>query len=172
MTVFFGYMALLGMGSAVTEKAYGLPPTLFGPLFSVNALAFIVGAVAAARLAGRYGVSAVLRAGAAIALASGIFLLALSATAPGLTLLWTGVVVFQLSFGTLLALATARALEPAGKIAGTASSVLGLVQTLFSASGAFAAAALFDGSHRSLCWAMGAAAVATFLLWWKGRRYL
>ena len=172
MTVFFGYMALLGMGSAVTEKAYGLPPTLFGPLFSVNALAFIAGAVAAARLAGRYGVSAVLRAGAAIALASGLFLLALSATAPGLTLLWTGMVVFQLSFGTLLALATARALEPAGKIAGTDSSVLGLVQTLLSASGAFAAAALFDGSHRSLCWAMGAAAVATFLLWWKGRRYL
>ncbi len=172
MTVFFGYMALLGVGSAVTERAYGLPPTLFGPLFSVSALAFVAGAAAATRLAGRFGVSAVIRAGAAVSLAAGLFLLVLSAATPGLAVLWAGVVAFKLSFGILLAPVTARALEPAGRIAGTAAAVLGLAQTLLSASGAFAAAALFDGSHRSLCWAMGAAAVTTFLLWRRGRRHL
>ena len=67
---------------------------------------------------------------------------------------------------------SARGLEPAGKIAGTASSVMGFVQTLLSASGAFVAAALFDGTHRSLCWVMGSAAIIIFVLWWKGRRYL
>ena len=172
MAAFFGYMALLGVGSAVTENAYGLPATLFGPLFSVNALAFIIGATAANRLAGRYGVSAVIRAGAMIAGTSGIFLLTLSVMTPTLAVLWCGVVIFQLSFGTLLALCTARALEPAGRIAGTASSVMGLVQTLLSASGAFVAAGLFDGSHRSLCWVMGASAIVTFVLWWRGRKYL
>jgi len=172
MAVFFGYMALLGVGSAVTESAYGLPATLFGPLFSINAVAFIIGATGANRLAGRYGISAVIRAGSLIAGAAGIFLLTLSVMTPPLALLWSGVVIFQLSFGTLLALCTARALEPAGRIAGTASSVMGLVQTLLSASGAFVAAGLFDGSHRSLCWIMGAAGILTFLLWVKGRKYL
>lgn len=172
MAVFFGYMALLGVGSAVTESAYGLPATLFGPLFSINAVAFIIGATGANRLAGRYGISAVIRAGSLIAGAAGIFLLTLSVMTPPLALLWSGVVIFQLSFGTLLALCTARALEPAGRIAGTASSVMGLVQTLLSASGAFVAAGLFDGSHHSLCWVMGAAGILTFLLWVKGRKYL
>ena len=172
MSVYIGYMALLAMGSAVTESAYGLPPTLFGPLFSVNALAFICGAIAAGRLAIRFGISAVIKAGAAIAGAAGLALLALSTTAPGLPLLWTGVVVYVLSFGTLLALCTARALEPAGKIAGTASSVMGVGQTLISASAALMTAGLFDGSHRSLCWVMGAAGVVTFILWVKGRKYL
>ena len=172
MAVFFGYMALLGVGSAVTESAYDLPATLFGPLFSINAIAFIIGATGANRLASRYGISAVIRVGSMIAGAAGIFLLTLSAMTPPLALLWSGVVIFQLSFGTLLALCTARALEPAGRIAGTASSVMGLVQTLLSASGAFVAAGLFDGSHRSLCWVMGAAGVLTFLLWVKGRKYL
>ena len=172
MAVFFGYMAILGMGAAVTESVYDLPSTLFGPLFSLNALAFIGGAMAANGLAGRFGVSAVIRAGALIAGIAGVFLLALSAMAPGLPLLWTGIVIYQLSFGTLLALCTARALEPAGKIAGTASSVMGVAQTLLSASGAFVAAGFFDGSHRSLCWVMGAAGIFTFALWWKGRRYL
>ncbi len=172
MAVFFGYMALLGIGSAVTEEAYGLPPTLFGPLFSVNALAFVAGAAAATRLANRYGVSAVIRGGAIIALVAGSYLLSLSLVTPSLAVLWSGIVIFQLSFGTLLALAIARALEPAGKIAGTASSVMGFVQTLLSASGAFVAAALFDGTHRSLCWVMGSAAIIIFVLWWKGRQYL
>ena len=172
MAVFFGYMALLGIGSAVTEEAYGLPPTLFGPLFSVNALAFVAGAAAATRLANRYGVSAVIRAGAIISLVAGSYLLSLSLVTPSLAVLWSGIVIFQLSFGTLLALAIARGLEPAGKIAGTASSVMGFVQTLLSASGAFVAAALFDGTHRSLCWVMGSAAIIIFVLWWKGRRYL
>jgi DHA1 family bicyclomycin/chloramphenicol resistance-like MFS transporter len=172
MAVFFGYMALLGIGSAVTEEAYGLPPTLFGPLFSINALAFVVGAAAATRLASRYGVSAIIRAGAIISLSAGLYLLGLSTVTPGLALLWSGIVIFQLAFGTLLALAIARGLEPAGNIAGTASSVMGFVQTLLSASGAFVAATLFDGSHRSLCWVMGFAAVTIFILWWKGQRYL
>jgi DHA1 family bicyclomycin/chloramphenicol resistance-like MFS transporter len=172
MSVFFGYMAILGMGAAVTESVYALPPTLFGPLFSLNAVAFVGGAIAANRLAGRFGVSAVIRAGALISGIAGVFLLALSAMEPGLPLLWAGIVIYQLSFGTLLALCTARALEPAGKIAGTASAMMGLAQTLLSASGAFVAAGFFDGSHRSLCWVMGAAGIMTLVLWWKGRRYL
>lgn len=172
MAVFFGYMALLGIGSTVTEKAYGLPPTLFGPLFSINALAFVVGAAAATRLASRHGASIVIRVGAGIALTAGLYLLGLSMITPGLTLLWSGIMIFQLAFGTLLALAIARGLEPAGKIAGTASSVMGFAQTLLSASGAFVAATLFDGSHRSLCWVMGFSAVTIFLLWWKGKQYL
>jgi len=172
MSVFFGYMAILGMGAAVTESIYALPPTLFGPLFSLNAVAFVGGAIAANRLADRFGVSAVIRAGALISGIAGVFLLALSAMEPGLPLLWAGIVIYQLSFGTLLALCTARALEPAGKIAGTASAMMGLAQTLLSASGAFVAAGFFDGSHRSLCWVMGAAGIMTLVLWWKGRRYL
>ncbi|MCE2493122.1 MAG: MFS transporter [Alphaproteobacteria bacterium] len=172
MTVFFGYMALLGMGAAVTESAYGLPPEWFGPLFAVNSVAYVLGALAANRLAGRFGVSTIIRAGALTAGASGVFLLALSAVAPPLIVLWTGVVIYVFAFGTLLALCAARGLEPAGAVAGTAASIMGLAQTLFSAAGAFAAAGLFDGSHRSLCWVMGVSGVMLLVLWAKGRRYL
>ena len=172
MAVFFGYMALLGMGAAVTESAYDLPPEWFGPLFAINSIAYVLGAVAANRLASRFGVSTVIKAGALTAGAAGAFLLALSAVTPGLVVLWTGVVIYVFAFGTLLALCTARGLEPAGMIAGTAASIMGLAQTLFSASGVFTAASLFDGSHRSLCWVMGASGIVLFVLWAKGRKYL
>ena len=172
MSVFFGYMALLGMGAAVTESVYELPPEWFGPVFAVNSVAYVLGAIVANRLAGRFGVSTIIKGGALTAGASGVFLLALSAMTPPLVVLWAGVVVYVFAFGTLLALCAARGLEPAGAIAGRAASIMGLAQTLFSAAGIFMAASLYDGSHRSLCWVMGTSGVALFLIWSKGRKYL
>mgnify|MGYP001382956525 CR=1 FL=1 len=172
MTVFFGYMALLGMGAAVTESVYDLPPEWFGPVFAINSVAYVLGALVANRLAIRLGVSTIIKGGTLTAGASGIFLLALSLMTPPLVVLWTGVVVYVFAFGTILALSAARGLEPAGAIAGTAASIMGLAQTLFSAAGVLTAATLFDGSHRSLCWVMGAAGVMLFVLWAKGRKYL
>ena len=172
MAVFFGYMALLGMGAAVTESVYELPPEWFGPVFAVNSVAYVLGAVVANRLAGRFGVSAIIKGGALTAGASGVFLLVLSAITPPLVVLWTGVVVYVFAFGTLLALCAARGLEPAGAIAGTAASIMGLAQTFFSAAGIFTAASLYDGSHRSLCWVIGGSGVALFLIWSRGRKYL
>jgi DHA1 family bicyclomycin/chloramphenicol resistance-like MFS transporter len=172
MSVFFGYTALIGMGAAMTESVYDLPPEWFGPVFAVNSVAYLLGAMVANRLAGRFGISAIIKGGALTAGASGVYLLALSAMAPSLVMLWVGVVVFVFAFGTVLALCAARALEPAGSIAGTAASIMGVAQTLFSALGVFTAASLFDGSHRSLCWVIGASGVSLFVIWVKGRKYL
>lgn len=72
----------------------------------------------------------------------------------------------------LLALCTAAAMEPTYQLSGVASAILGLFQTLASALGAYLAALMFDGSHRTICYAMGFAGLTIFVIWLLGKKHL
>jgi DHA1 family bicyclomycin/chloramphenicol resistance-like MFS transporter len=172
-SIFVGYLALIAMGSVVAEHVYDVPATQFGWLFAIITGGFSVGAAGAGWQVRRAGLGTAVRTGALLGAAAGIAVLAMSlAEKPPLAPLWAGFTLYVTSFGWLMGLCAAWALEPAGRIAGTASAVLGAAQTLAGAASAVLTAALFDGSHRALCWVVGAAGLLTLALWVKGRRWL
>lgn len=158
-SAFAGYAALLAIGATVAAVPYGISPEAFGPLFGVAALGFVAGSSGVRQALPRFGIERVLTTGAAVSGVVGVVLLALTLADPGLVPLWAVVTVYVLVFGIMIPCGTAWALEPAGRIAGFASSVLGMVQTLGGTAGAALAAALYDGSHRSLTAVMGGAAL-------------
>lgn len=158
--IFSGYAALLAMGAAVTAEHYGVTAEAFGPVFTIAASAFVLGSVAARQALGRHGVETVLTLGSAIAGVSGLLLLATLAWRPELPVFWGVVSLYVLAFGMILPCATAKALEPAGAMAGTGSSLIGLIQTMAGATGAaLAPLSLFADSFHGLVWVMAGGAL-------------
>ncbi len=165
-SIFFGYASLLAIGAAVADVRYGVPPEAFGPVFAIAAAAFLVGSTTARSLAGKYGIERVLVCGGILAASVGVAMLALSAAEPGLPVLWAGVAAYVAAFGSLMPAGTAKALEPAGGMAGLGSSLIGTSNMLAGVAGSVLAVQLFDGSHRALTMVMagGALMAATAVL--------
>lgn len=154
--IFLGYSALLAIGAAVAAERYGVPPEAFGPVFAIAAAAFLVGSTTARSLAGRYGVERVLLCGGVLAATVCVAMLALMAADPSLPVLWAGVAAYVAAFGSLMPAGTAKALEPAGGMAGLGSSLIGTCNMLAGVVGSSLAVQLFDGSHRALVTVMAA----------------
>ena len=163
-TVFGGYAVLLSIGASVAEVPYGIPPQLFGFLFAIAAVALVIGSVCARLVAPRLGLERVVTTGAVIAGLAGAGLLIVGAGAPSLAVLWTAVAVYLLAFGMLFPTGTAKALEPAGRMAGLGASLTGAMQMLTGAAAATLGAALFDGSHVALSTPMGIAGLLCLLI--------
>ncbi len=144
-TVFCGYSAFLAMGAAVMNAAFGISPEAFGPVFGLTAIAFLVGSSLARFLVRRWGPERLLTIGAGIVgLVGGLQLLALGAK-PDLTIYWVLLCGYFLAMGMILPCATAKALGPAGGMAGVASSFIGVIQTIAGALGSTLAATAFLG---------------------------
>jgi DHA1 family bicyclomycin/chloramphenicol resistance-like MFS transporter len=150
--------------SAFTLVAgYGVSVPLFGVLFAWVMLGQIAGAWASSRLVLRLGNARMLRAGAALLLASG-------ASAACLAWLgashWLAVVLpfMALLFSTALIApsATAAALSPFPRAAGAASSLIGAIGFSAGALISFGLGAAFDGSGRPMATLAAAAGLAAF----------
>ncbi|MDJ0983448.1 MAG: MFS transporter [Kiloniellales bacterium] len=158
-SIFAGYAALLSIGAAVALERYAVPAEAFGPLFTLAAVAFVVGSVAARQWVRRFGIHAVLTLGAGIAGLAGLGLALAAGAVLALPVFWGLVGLYVLAFGLLLPASTALALEPAGEMAGFGSSLIGALQVLAGALGAqLAAAGIWPSSYAALCWVMAAAA--------------
>ena len=142
---------------------YGVSVPLFGVLFAWVMLGQIAGAWASSRLVLRLGNARMLRAGAALLLASG-------ASAACLAWLgashWLAVVLpfMALLFSTALIApsATAAALSPFPRAAGAASSLIGAIGFSAGALISFGLGAAFDGSGRPMATLAAAAGLAAF----------
>lgn len=164
-SVFCGYAAFLAVGAAVAQSRYGVTPEAFGPVFSIAALAFIVGSMTARQSLRRLHQRWLLLAGALVAAAAGSGLGAISLAHPPMALLWLLLCFYIFTFGLLVPMSTAMALEPAGANAGLASSIIGTVQILAGAlSSTVAASGLLGDSYVSLCLIMAASAILAFAL--------
>ncbi len=142
---FLGYMAvsaLLGtvlftyisMSSFVLRDQYGLGPVAYSCVFGGNAVGMIVGSQVNARLVGARGPAVMLRRALTVTgVATTLTALALGTHAPPtlvLVPLWFVLAGLGGSFGN----ATALALAPHGRVAGTASALLGASQFLLGAA--------------------------------------
>jgi DHA1 family bicyclomycin/chloramphenicol resistance-like MFS transporter len=162
---FAGYAAFLAVGAAMAQERFGVSAEGFGPLFTVAAATFVLGSIFVRRVIGRYGVAAALHLGVAIAVSASIPLLLTAQTALGLVAFWAILCVYVSSFGLLMPASMAKALEPAGEMAGFGASLFGVFTSLGGAVGSYVSSLrLFDTASDGLIWTMGGAGIACLVL--------
>jgi DHA1 family bicyclomycin/chloramphenicol resistance-like MFS transporter len=144
--VFLGYAlaCALGMGAAfayvagssfVLQNVYGLSAQVYGLVFALNGAAMVLGAQASARLAARYGPSALLTAGLLIMTAGGAVVFTVIVThAAGLAGVIPPLFVVMGGMGLVGPNALALAMHRYPQSAGAASAVLGCLQFLVGAA--------------------------------------
>ena len=123
----------------------------------------ITGALASARLVTRHGIHFMLRSGATLAAGAGITLAAMAWL--GLRH-WAAVVapmaVYLFASSLVIPNATAAALSPFPRMAGSASSLLGALPFGLGALVSAALAAAFDGTARPMAYAIAFFGVCSF----------
>jgi len=164
-STFAGYATVLGAGAVIASERYGVSAEAFGPVFSIAALAFMAGATTARKMLRRLPQRRFLLAGASVVACAGIGFAVAYNVDLSLVPFWALVCVYTFAFGLLMPTATSMALEPAGPVAGLASSIIGTVQTMMGAlSSKLVVAGLFGDSYASMCLIIMASAVAIVLL--------
>lgn len=164
-STFGGYATILGAGAVIANERYGVSAEAFGPIFSIAALSFMAGASTARKMLRRLPLRRFLLAGAGVAACAGIgFVVAYNADL-ALVPFWAIVCVYTFAFGLLMPTATTMALEPAGPVAGLASSIVGTVQTLTGALiSKLVVAGLLGDSYESMCLIIAASAAVIVAL--------
>lgn len=157
---------------ALLMTGYGLEPRAFALVFALVGAAAAVGNLLNARLARRLALERTIAIGLGLGLAATLANLALAlAGLAGPVSVLPGLCLFFLSFGLVTANAAALALQPHGAAAGSAASVMGVLQTVIPGLLAGATALLLDGVPSGLLLAMPVpVAVAALVLLLAGRR--
>jgi MFS transporter, DHA1 family, multidrug resistance protein len=164
-STFAGYATILGAGAVIANERFGVSAETFGPIFSIAALTFMAGATTARKMLRRLPLRRFLLAGAGVAACAGVGFAIAYNMSLSLVPFWALVCVYTFAFGLLMPTATSMALEPAGHIAGLASSIIGTVQTLMGAiSSKLVVAGLFGDSYASLCLIIAVAATSVVCL--------
>lgn len=159
------YMIYVANSSFVLIEHYGLSPSFYSAVFSVNAVAFIGMSQLNARLSRRFGLRRVFRsaiAGYAITMVALGFV-----TAIGIDRLEVMAAFLFVGYGFLgLVIPTSAvlALEAHGRIAGTASALMGTLQFVTSAIVIGTSAVFFDGTALPMVMTVALASTAVLLL--------
>ena len=157
----FGLFAYLGGSPVAYVHQYGLTPAEYALAFSANAAVYIGSAQLGVPLAGRLGVSGLLRAAATLFVVTSALLLATAMTGMGgLPMLMGAIACNMVCMGILGPLAPVGALARHAGHAGSASALLGTLQFLLGAIASWLVGALDDGTARPLAILMVLGAVA------------
>jgi DHA1 family bicyclomycin/chloramphenicol resistance-like MFS transporter len=159
---FFVYLA---NSSFVLIDHYGLSPSVYSLFFSVNAVAFIGMSQFTGLLSERFGLRRVVRVAVAGYAATMVVLLAVMASGvEGLAVMASLLFVGYGFLGLVIPTTSVLAMEEHGRIAGTASALMG---TLHFATGAVAMAVagfFFDGTPLPMIAGIAICAVVAFTL--------
>jgi DHA1 family bicyclomycin/chloramphenicol resistance-like MFS transporter len=159
------FMAYLANSSFILIDHYGLNPTLYSVMFSINAVSFIGVSQLTGVLTRRYGLNAVVRTAVngfvvvMVALAA-VFMLGIDRLDVLAALLFVGYGFLGLVIPTTAVLA----LDAHGKIAGTASALMGTLQLVTAAVVMGIVGAFFDGTAKPMVIGIAACAVIAFAL--------
>lgn len=163
LAIQIGIMAWITSSAFVLIRGFGVSPDGYALLFALVMLGQISGAWASSRLVMRHGIARMLAAGSTLGAISGVAMAALAFAGASH---WSAVIGPMLGFmfasSLVLPHATAAALTPFPRIAGTAASLMGSVQFACGALVGAALGAAFDGSARALAATVAAGGVAAF----------
>jgi MFS transporter, DHA1 family, multidrug resistance protein len=164
-TTYAGLFAWVSGASVVLQGVYGLSAVTFGFTFALGAAGYMLGAMIATRLVVRLGLERTIGVGVVVIAAGGIALVAAVATGiPGLWLV-AAMALYLAGVGLAMPQAMAGALTPFPDRAGTAASLMGLVQQALAAI----IAAVIGGFLVRSAWPVTGVVVAmsslTFVLW-------
>ncbi|UJW73384.1 multidrug effflux MFS transporter [Rhizobium sp. SL42] len=159
------YMIYVANSSFVLIDHYGLSPRLYSVVFSMNAISFIGASQMNGRLSRRFGLKRLIRtAVAGFALAS-LTLFALFQLGLGsLPLMCVLLFVAYGFLGMVIPTSAVLALDGHGKIAGTASALMGTLQFVTASSVIGIATVFADGTALPMVTTVAACAVAVLLL--------
>jgi MFS transporter, DHA1 family, multidrug resistance protein len=161
-----GLFAWISGASVVLQEVYGLTAFGFGFTFALGAAGYMAGATAAARLVVRLGLDRTMGLGVILLAAGGIGLAAVvAAQIQNGVWLVAVMAVYLAGLGLALPQAMAGALTPFPDRAGTAASLMGLVQQTVAA----AVAAVIGGYLGRSAWPVAGVVVAmgclSFVVW-------
>jgi DHA1 family bicyclomycin/chloramphenicol resistance-like MFS transporter len=165
-----GLFAWISGASVVLQGIYGLSAVAFGFTFALGAAGYMLGATVATRLVVRLGLDRTMGLGVMVLAAGGLALAAVVAAGiPGVWLV-AAMAIYLAGLGLSMPQAMAGALTPFPDRAGTAASLMGLVQQTVAA---VVAAIVGEYLGRS-AWPVAGVVVAmgclTLLLWAFTRR--
>jgi DHA1 family bicyclomycin/chloramphenicol resistance-like MFS transporter len=159
------FMAYLANSSFILIEHYGLNPTQYSIMFSINAISFIGVSQLTGLLTRRYGLNAVVRTAVSgfivvmVALAL-VFALGVDRLDVLAVLLFIGYGFLGLVIPTTAVLA----LEEHGAIAGTASALMGTLQLVTAAVVMGVVGSFFDGTAKPMVLGIAACAIIAFVL--------
>lgn len=159
------FMAFIGSSSFVYQNHYGLSPTLYSLAFSVNAVGFFAASQATGWLVRRLGLNGVVRYSVYGFTAGMVVLLALFLA--GLDSFVVLAVLMFIAFtflGVALPTTGVMAMEEHGEIAGTASALMGTLQTITGAAVMGVVGLFFNGTALPMVIGFAACAVIAFVL--------
>jgi DHA1 family bicyclomycin/chloramphenicol resistance-like MFS transporter len=164
-TTYAGLFAWVSGASVVLQGIYGLSSVTFGFTFALGAGGYMLGAMLATRLVVRLGLERTIAVGVVVIAAGGVALALATATGiPGLWLV-AAMALYLAGVGLAMPQAMAGALTPFPDRAGTAASLMGLVQQAVAA----VIAAVIGGFLVQSAWPVTGVVLAmstlTLLLW-------
>jgi len=159
------FMAFIGSSSFVYIDHYGLTPTLYSLAFSGNAIGFFAASQATGLLVRRYGLHRVVRYAVWGFAASMLLLLALfSVGIDSFAVLSTLMFLAFACLGLVLPTTGVLAMEEHGEFAGTASALMGTLQTVAGAAVMGIVAAFFNGTAMPMVVGFAGCAVIALVL--------
>ncbi|HWW37256.1 MAG TPA: multidrug effflux MFS transporter [Xanthobacteraceae bacterium] len=164
-TTYAGLFAWVSGASVVLQGVYGLSAVAFGFTFALGAAGYMLGAMIATRLVVRLGLDRTIGVGVVVIAAGGLSLaLAVATGVPGLWLV-AAMALYLAGVGLAMPQAMAGALTPFPDRAGTAASLMGLVQQALAAVIAAVIGAYLVQSAWPVTGVVVAMGCLTFLLW-------
>jgi DHA1 family bicyclomycin/chloramphenicol resistance-like MFS transporter len=160
-----GLFAWVSGASVVLQGVYGLSAVAFGFTFSLGAAGYMVGATIAARLVVRLGLNRTMGLGVVVIALGGFALVAVvAAGVPGIWLV-AAMAIYLAGLGLAMPQAMAAALTPFPDRAGTAASLMGLVQQTVAAIVAAVVGNYLGRSAWPVAGVVATMGCLTFLLW-------
>ena len=171
-TSFVGLFAWISGAPVVMQSAvYGLTPFIFGVSFALGAGGFVLGTFTAARIVIRFGLDRLIGIGTAMMACGGLLMALVVALALSHVLWFVGAMTLYLAgIGFALPSTMAGALTPFPDRAGTASSVMGLVQQTGAAVTAAAVGAYLGHSAWPVASVVAVMGCVSFVIWLLTRR--
>jgi DHA1 family bicyclomycin/chloramphenicol resistance-like MFS transporter len=158
------FSAYIADSSFVFIKIDHAPPGLYSAIYASNAIGFVSLAQFAPNLMRRFKAERLIVAGSALQAVNAVVLFVLAVTGHvGVAMLLVPLFLFLASFGLVGGPATVTALHSHGPVAGTASSLLSLLQWGTAAVGSGLVAALANGTALPMTSVMMGAAVLGLL---------
>jgi DHA1 family bicyclomycin/chloramphenicol resistance-like MFS transporter len=159
------FMAYLGNSSFILIEHYGLTPTFYSFMFSINAVAFIGVSQLAGVLGRRYGLGAVVKAAVtAFTIVMVTLFVIFAAGVDSLAVMGCLLFVGYGALGLVIPTTTVLAMEGHGEIAGTSSALLGTIQLLTAAVVMGISGVFFNGTALPMVAVIAACAVIAFAL--------
>lgn len=160
-----GLFAFVTNASFVIVRGLGYSPAAFGAFFALVMVGQIIAAQIASRMVVRRGMHGMISFGAGLGCVSGLTLAALAwMNVTHVAAIIAPMTVYMFASGFINPAATAAALSPFPKIAGSAASLVGFLQMLVGAITGVILSLLFDGTARPMATAIGIAGLALLLV--------